>query len=909
MKSKIIVIIALIIFSVSCSTKKNTAIRRSYHNLTSHYNVYFNGKESFKDGISYLEDNHQDNYSEILNVFLYDDPSFSSVSSQMKRAEDKATKLIKKHSITVKPKRKKGRTSDKDKAFYARKEFNNWVDDAYLMMGKSFFIRREFISAEENFNWILTEYPKMNARFDALIWLARTYIQKKDYPKALDFLQRAEAEKKFPEKRLNRELFPTYADYYIKQERYQEAIPWLELALKERGKRLYKRRYKYIIAQIYQKFGQEKKAYQMYKEVIKMRPPYDMEFSAKIQMATLFDHKKGDSKEIRKFLQKMLKDDKNIDYQDQIYYALAEIDMKEHQEENAIKNYKLSANTSVSNDNQRGLSYLALGDIYFEKLDYPLAKAYYDSTRMYLSKSNKRYDESNEMADKLTELVNYSETVQLQDSLLNLAQMPAQKRDAIISEIIQKIIEEEQRKAEEERQRRMDLAQYNENNRSGMLNNSRGGGKWYFYNPSAIGIGQADFERKWGNRRLEDNWRRKNKTVSSFTNADGEIVANADSTQQEVDLKSKAYYLSQLPMTDSAKVASNLLIEESLYNLARVYRTQFIDYQKSTETFLTLLERYPNTEYKLDAYYQLYQLYELQKQPEKSLFYKNLILKKFPDSTPAKIINDPNYLAKLEAEKNKTKSIYEKAFKAFKVRKFSKVVEYCRFVEQKNPETPLMSKFDLLKAQSVGASGNVDQMKILLGDIKTEYPQTEEAELADFMLSRVEAGGFKNFVAEGRNQAIVLAETGTTKNSDTQNTNSEEVNSVEIEEIEPENIYEYHPGQPHLYVMAATGEISDMNRLKFNIIKYNMDNFLMFDFNVSDKKLTSDTKLIVVKPLNDAKEAYKYLKLIRRNTEVYSEFQSLEMKQFIISPKNLNILIKDQNLSRYILFFEQNYKK
>ncbi len=907
MKSKIIAIIALIIFSVACSTKKNTAIRRSYHNLTSHYNVYFNGKESFKDGILYLEDNHKDNYSDILNVFLYDDPSFTSVSSQMKRAEDKATKLIKKHSITVKPKRKKGGMSEKDKAFYARKEFNNWVDDAYLLMGKSFFIRREFLSAEENFNWILTEYPKMNARYDALVWLARTYIQKKDYSKALDFLQRAEAEKKFPEKRLNRELFPTYADYYIKQERYQEAISWLELALKEKGKRLYKRRYKYIIAQIYQKLGQDKKAYQMYKEVIKMRPSYDMEFSAKIQMATLFDHKKGDSKEIRKFLHKMLKDEKNIDYQDQIYYALAEIDMKEHQEDAAVDNYKLSANTSVSNDNQRGLSYLALGDIYFERLDYPLAKAYYDSTRMYLSKSNKRYEESNEMADKLTELVNYSETIYLQDSLLNLAQMPANKRDAIISEIIQKIIEEEKRQAEEERQRRMDLAQYNENNRPGMPNASRGGGKWYFYNPSAIGIGQADFERKWGNRRLEDNWRRRNKTVSEFANAEGDSAVS-DSTQQVVDLKSKAYYISQLPMTDSAKVASNLLIEESLYNLARVYRSQFIDYQKSTETFLKLLERYPETEYKLDAYYQLYQLYELQKQPEKSLFYKNLILKKFPDSTPAKIINDPNYLAKMEAEKNKTKSIYEKTFKAFKLRKFSKVVEYCRFVEQKNPETPLMSKFDLLKAQSVGASGNVDQMKVLLTDIKTKYPKTEESELADFMLNRIEAGGFKNFVAEGRNQAIVLAETtGKKEKTDTQTSESEET-SIE-EELEPKNLYEYHPEQAHLYVMAATGEISDMNRLKFNIIKYNMDNFLMFDFSVADKKLTSDTKLIVVKPLNDAKEAYKYLKLIRRNKEVYSEFQSLEMKQFIISPENLKILLKDGNLSRYVLFFEQNYTK
>jgi len=900
LKYRVALIVTFVFIILSCSTKKNTGFRRSYHNLTSRYNVFFNGNESYKEGIRSIEENLEDDYSNVLNVFIYDDPSAGNVGSQMQRAEKKAAKLIKVHSITAKPKRKKGKKTKKEKEFNARKEFNNWVDDAHLLMGKAYFLEKNYKSAEESFTWILSEYPKMETKYDAQIWLARNYIQQKDFSKALDYLQRAEAEKDFPEKRLNRELFPTYADYYIKQKKYTSAIPWLELALQEKGKKLYKRRYKYIIAQIYQINGDDKKAYDMYQEVIKMRPPYEMEFSAKIQSATLFDKNKGDSKNIRKQLAKMLRDEKNKDYRDQIYYALANIDMKENLEPSAIENYKMSAYTSVSNNAQKGSSYLALADIYFEKLNYVVAKAYYDSTVMNISKKHPNYDEISDKAENLSELVGYVEIVETQDSLLRLANMSPKDRNKIIQKIIQDIREEEQRLAEEARQHQLDMAQYNENNRPGS-NNATAGGKWYFYNPAAIGMGQADFARKWGDRRLEDNWRRKNKSIVEFDIlAEDTEGIEQDSAKQKYDKHKPEYYLSQLPLSDSAQVVSNEQIEEALFHLARVYREQFVDYNKSIETYEELLKRYSNTGYKLDAYYQLYQLYELQKQSEKSERYKQLILNEYPNSIPAKILTDPNYLAKMEAEKNKTKGIYKKTFEAFQKRDFSKVIKYCNHVETNNPETPLMPKFKVLKAQAIGATGNVDAMKQGLENVIKEYPETEEQELAEFMLSRIEAGGYHNFVVEGAAAYVV-------KDNNEEDKGSESEDDL-IEDIAPENIYVYEPDVAHQYVMAATGEISDLNRLKFNIVKYNLDFFLMFDFSVRDRKLTSDTKLIIVKPLNDAKEANKYLKLIRRNTDVYSEFKTLEMKQFIITDKNLQILMKDKNMKRYLMFFEQNYK-
>ncbi|MBN2669424.1 MAG: tetratricopeptide repeat protein [Bacteroidales bacterium] len=907
---KILPLFVAVILLWACSTKKNTGFRRAYHNMNARYNAYFNGKESYKEGVHYMENNLQDDYSDILNVFLYDDASAGSTGSQMQRAEQKAAKVIKKHSITAKPKRKKGTKTDKEKAFYELKEYNKWVDNSYLLMGKAYFVEKNYKEAEINFTWILSEYPTMESRFDAMIWLARTYIQKKQYDKALDYLQRVEAEKEFPEKRLNSQLFTTYADLYIKQKRYNEAIPWLEMAIQEKDKKLYKRRYKYIIAQIYQKEGQDQKAVEMYKEVIKMHPPYQMEFSAKINSAGLFDKNSGDSKTIRKYLDKMIRDEKNKDFLDQIYYAIAQIDMKENLVDDGIEHYQLSAQKSVSNNNQKGKSYLALGDIYFQKLKYVEANAYYDSSSMFLSKSNDRYEEVVARAKNLGELVGYIKTIELQDSLLNLATMPDGQRNKIIAEIINKVIEDERKKAEEERQRQLDIAQYNENNRFGN-NNSTSGGKWYFYNPAAIGMGQADFVRKWGQRRLEDNWRRKNKTINEFAiSENGEIVEGTDTTQQKIDLKSRDYYLSQLPMTDSAQVASKNAIEEATYRLAKVYRERFVDYDKSIDTYLSLIDRFPETEYKLEAYYQLYQLYQLQKQTSLAEKYKDLILSQYPNSTPAKILTDPNYLAKQESEKNKTKDIYEKTYQAFQAKDYNKVIAFTQHIEKENPESPYIAKYKILKAQAIGATGNVDLMKSELNNVVKNYPESDEQALAEFMIDRINSGGFKNFTVEGQTAyADNSNASNNVNNNNSNNGNQTQEVIAEIEEIAPENLYEYDPNAPHLYIMAATGKISDLNRLKYNIIKYNLDYFLMFDFKVSDRKLTNNTKLILVKPLNDSKEAYKYLKLIRKNKDVYSEFNSLEMQQMIISEHNLNILLKDKDLNRYLMFFEQNYTK
>ena len=426
----------------ACSTKKNTPIRRTYHNVTAHYNAFFNGREAYKEGMRTLEKSQKDDFTKMLPLFIYEKNSnLGSISSKMDRAIEKSSKVIKKHSITAKPKRKKGKLTESEKEFYAKKEFNNWVDDSYLMMGKSFVFKEDYLSARTNFNFIVSQFPNEPIKYDALIWLARIDLLEKKYKSALENLERLDGEKDLP-KKLEKDLATTYADYYIKKEKYKDAIPWLVNAIDKERKKKYRVRYKYILAQIYQQQDDFKKASEMYRQVIKMNPPYEMAFNAKINRATSYDNNSGRGKEITKQLQKMLKDDKNIEFQDQIYYAIGNIALKDGDKPEAIKNFKLSAETSVSNNTQKALSFLNLGRLYFERPDYPNSQAYYDSCMSFLPKDYPGYEKLSAKTVILNELITNLNEVRNQDSLQRIAAMSPSERNKLIDKIIQKLKEE-----------------------------------------------------------------------------------------------------------------------------------------------------------------------------------------------------------------------------------------------------------------------------------------------------------------------------------------------------------------------------------------------------------------------------------------------------------------------------------
>ena len=166
MKKHLYILLILAITVSSCSTKKSKFLNRAYHNTNAHFNAYFNGKESLKEGVKSVESSYDDNYKKILPIYRYPSDS-GQIATQAKRAIEKGAKVIHKHSIYIK-----------------KQEYNNWVDDAYLMIGKSNFYKQEYELASENFGYVSKKYRSYQMKFEGLIWLTQTYIQQKDYSKS-----------------------------------------------------------------------------------------------------------------------------------------------------------------------------------------------------------------------------------------------------------------------------------------------------------------------------------------------------------------------------------------------------------------------------------------------------------------------------------------------------------------------------------------------------------------------------------------------------------------------------------------------------------------------------------------------------------------------------------------------------
>ena len=311
-----LVLAAIVMSIASCSTKKDTFTSRTYHNLTSHYNVYWNGRESMDEGIATLEEKVVDNYTRVLPVYNYGtDAEAQSIFPEMDRAIKKGSIAIQKHSMN-----------------FSGQERVKWIDDCYMMIGEAYFYKKEYISARRTFNFVIKDFGDNSIKYDAMLWLAKTYNQLEEYEKAeplLNLITKDEGEGLVP-LAVSNELPQVYADHYILQEKHEVSIDYLYEALSYNPTRSKKVRMMFILGQIFQANDDLGRATNLYKQVISKNPPYEMAFQAKINMAKSYDASSGDSKSLIKFLTKMIKDEKNKDYLDQIYFALAEVALKDN---------------------------------------------------------------------------------------------------------------------------------------------------------------------------------------------------------------------------------------------------------------------------------------------------------------------------------------------------------------------------------------------------------------------------------------------------------------------------------------------------------------------------------------------------------------------------------------------------
>jgi tetratricopeptide (TPR) repeat protein len=870
--------LVLILLLTDCSVEKNTGTTRFYHGLTSRFNIYFNGYESFKAGLIKINKGYNDDFAELLKVFEYSDPSTVSLcSSDMDRAIQKASKVITLKSITAKPEvNSRGEPSEKEKELLEKKEYNEWVDDCYLLIGKARFYKHEYDEASAIFNYCIAEANDPLIKTEASIWVARVFNETALFNESLRILKETDITA-YSSKSLNAIYYTTMADLYIKQKRYSEAIEPLSLAIKYISGKRSKYRLTYLLAQLYEQSGQSDKAISLYRDVVKMNLPYDVEFNARINIAGVFDTNSGNPGEIRRELQKMLRDSKNKDYHDQIYYALGNLSMKEGNEKEALEFYRRSATASSQNQNQKGRSYLALAGYYYNKSDYINAGKYYDSAVFFLDQKYPDYQVIRTKSQNLNTLVTELIIIQTEDSLQRVATMSESERNTLISNIINKIVKEEQEGKTSEYADRYNLGQYYENERR-FQGNITQEGKWYFYNQAALTFGRTEFRRRWGERRLEDNWRRSNKarTTLQATVSQEETIRNgADTSSVIQDYKTPEFYLRNLPLNDSLLDISNRKIASAYLNAGIAYSEKLNEQSKAVESFESVINRYPDSELVPEVLYNLSKVYrDKVKDNQRSETYRQRLLERFPESEFAEILSDPDYYKKRMAESRLVEQLYQEAYDKYISENFSDAITQCDLALINYGKDELAPKFFLLKAYSVARISDERSFKEQLTSLIKQYPGTEESVKAAEIIASI-------------NEKIP------------------ELKVEEEKEIAAE-LFVADTSASHIFVLIIMDPAFNLNQAAFDVISYNIDNYTNQNYRTEGLLVDNRYIMIKVSGFQDYSKAWDYYRN-SATARFLRNASGARIMTFLINNNNLQMLEKDKNPERYLLFFNENY--
>ncbi len=872
----VLTFIALTSVFIGCSTKKNTFTRRVYHNLTSHYNGYFNGKEALKEGEFELAKVSVDNYNRILAPVNYGTKeNMPSISTFMDRAIAKSSMVIQKHSIYIK-----------------NTEHIRWIDDAYLLMGKANFYKQEYKTAIRTFDFIVKRYKNNDIKYDAMLWMAKCYIQTKEFDQAesiLDNLQSA-VDKNKAGTRIGRDISFTYAEYYIARENYSPAEEYIIKTLEYRNTKTKKARLHFILGQISQRKGDIKRAYHEYQKVIGLNPNYELTFNSRINQAKCYDASSGKGKDIVKSLQKLLKDEKNKDYQDQIYFALAEIADKDGDSVASVGYLRDAVRTSTKNKYQKGVASLRLGNIFYSVPDYPLSQAYYDTAVQSLPSDYADLQSVKRRAGVLNDLVKNLQVIEREDSLQRIAKMSEKDRLAEINNIIKKLQEDEIRKQKEESERSqgMSLMYRNKlNNPGGNQNPGGAGANWYFYNPATISFGFTEFEKKWGKRKLEDNWRLSNKEPvlefdEEIAELEGDSLASDSIAKRSTDPKDPKTYLQDLPMTEELMAKSDIKIKEAFYNCGNIYYFGLADVDNSTASYESVIKRFStDTVYYLKSCYSLYEMHKDEGNTAKSDYYKNIILSKFPDSDYAKVIVDPSYKKELMARKNKAGTLYNEVYTAYKNGQYATVLQKSKDVGKITTDKSLLARFDYLKAVAIGKTTTKDSLQASLTKWIQVYPKSELKPLVEQILNRLNNNDTTLAVESGASDPGKAPATGKSFS------------------VKPESI--------HLFIIVADIRKINVNALKIKISDFNKKNNSIDNLSTSSLFLDDTRQMITVSNFENQEKAMTYFTAITKSQYVITTLDETGWTPFVISVDNYPILYKNKDIEAYSTFFEENY--
>lgn len=914
----------VVLTAVGCSTQKNTAQSRWWNSFNARYNTYFNGSQAFIDGNLEKERGNRDNYTELIPLYPVGNQASRDIGKdQYDRTIEKCEKAIRRYSIKTKPQwnSNKQKTA-RDREWLGRGEYNPFIWKAWLLLGKAQFQQGAFDEAAATFSYMSRLYhtqPLQNGL--ARAWLAKCYTELGWMYDAEDVIRNMSRDSM--DFRAVKDWDYTYANYYIRHQEYEKAIPYLHKVIRHERRRTQRARAWFLMGQLQHLMNRRDLAYKAFGKAIGCHPPYELEFNARIAQTEVMAGTQNARSMIGR-LKRMAASDNNAEYQDQVYYAIGNILLAQKDTLQAIAAYETGSRRSARNGIEKGVLLLTLGNLYWGREQLGDARRCYGEAIGLLDKERPDYAELARRSKVLDELVPYTDAVHLQDSLLALASMPEAGRleaiDRVISALYRKEKEEQEvLLASESNQEPVDnaIGEGLPNQPQSPAIAQQGNGQWYFYNPMAVSQGKAVFLRQWGRRANTDNWRRANQTVVALAGdvwheessvADSLQAVGEDDGQPAVaasaglapaaadDPHRREYYLTQIPFSEEQKATSARIIKEGLFHAGVIFKDQLDNLRLSEQCLVRLTRDYQDDDQLDDAWYHLFLLYSRQGRRGEAENCLNRLKKDFPASEWTILLTDPYYTENARFGEHIEDSLYAATYEAFRNGRSDMVQANTGLSASRFPQGANRARFLLIDGLSRlnegDGDGCIDQLRMIV----ERYPASEVSELAGMIVKGVQEGrrlhgGRFELGDVWSKRDITLSADSTV--ADTLSAGRNE-NFLFLLVYQPDSVHE--------------------NQLLFELARYNFTNFLVRNFDIRllpvagtpfGEAAGEGWRQLIVSGFLNFDEALQYARQLYADKNMPGRLA--HCRSLVVSETNMELLGTRFDYEDYLRFYEDTF--
>ncbi len=861
----------VLFFLGACSSQRDTFTNRAFHNLTAHYNAYFLADTKIKEVENQVLENYKEDYTQVLPVFIpIDSTTIQGKKVSLDSARELSSKAIDWHRIS------------------------KWVDDSYYLIGKIDYLQARTDDAKNAFRYVNSQSKDKNLRHKALISLLRLYIDQQAIEDAnftIDYLSKEteiSSQNTF-------DLYKTLAYYYETRSDQNGVIGALDRAINYTSDKKERSRLYFILAQRYQREGIDALAFDYFQKSLEGNPPYERAFFATLyaqQVAELNATK--DLKKVRNYYEGLYEDPKNKDLKDVVIFERALFEEKQNDIPLTLELLHQAAKETGSIPRLKGYIYQKLADIKFNQFkDYRATKYYLDSALTFINSEDPVAKQLTEQKTSLDTYVFHFERIEKNDSLIQLASLPEEEQVLRAEKFI-----------EDEKQRLAELKSKTESTKSTSIfdnllafGDKASGSTFYFDNSAALQQGAIEFVRTWGNRPLQDNWRRKaaltqaasQLPIPDSSDSPTDSSASSDSTA----IPSVETLLASIPKSPEQLSKANAELEESYFELGKVLYFQLKEPKRSQEYLEALVQQYPKTLKKPEAYYLLY----LGQKELNGNFnvYTQLLNLEFPESPYTFSVNNPQASVGNKASLESAKG-YEFAYEAYYAGNYSQARELIFSTLENYPLTRNTEKLLLLNAMVSGKLESKEEFKSKLITFIQNAKEQELISLAKAMLQPLLSQDERDKASFApKVEEITVAE-------------EQEKEKVSENEVK-DSPYKATDDQTHIFVLALSPtDVETAKNLLSDLEAFHTQSFAGSRLRTGNMNLSADLSIYIISPFSDSAKALSYLNTFLEKFTSVGLIEEVKNKAFFISIENFQVLNRTKDLEEYRQFFTSTYR-